>query len=312
MTLQEVKATFLKTLAQKYPKEEILSFFFMACRHQLGYSRASIALNPSKPLQKSNVAFFLTTLKDLQHEKPIQYILGETEFFGLPFNVNSNVLIPRPETEELVAWVLEVGRQMTKVGRQKRDGGSGMTEDRKQRFKSQPNSLKIFDIGTGSGCIAIALAKRLPKAEVYALDVSKKALHVARYNAKHNGVKVHFIEQDILKTTVVEEHLKFDIIVSNPPYVLEMEKHHIQKNVLENEPHLALFVKDNNPLLFYDAIADVATKKLRKGGYLFFEINQYLGKELANLLQQKGFGNIELKKDMFGNDRMVKASFNNY
>ena len=208
------------------------------------------------------------------------------------------MLIPRPETEELVAWVLKVGREMA--------------EDRKQKFKSQPYSLKILDIGTGSGCIAIALAKRLPKAEVYALDVSKKALQVAKHNAKHNDVKVHFIEQDILKATVVEEHLKFDIIVSNPPYVRELEKHHIQKNVLENEPHLALFVKDNNPLLFYDAIADVATKKLHKGGYLFFEINQYLGKELVSLLQQKGFGNIELKKDMFGNDRMVRASFNNY
>jgi release factor glutamine methyltransferase len=314
MTLQEVKAIFLKTLAQKYPKEEILSFFFMACKHQLGYSRADIALNPSKELQKIDIDFFSMVIADLQHEKPIQYILGETEFFGLPFNVNSNVLIPRPETEELVAWVLEVGREMTKVGRQKRDDGREMAEDRKQKFKSQPNSLKILDIGTGSGCIAIALAKRLPKAEVYALDVSKKALHVARHNAKHNDVKVHFIKQDILKATVVEEHLKFDIIASNPPYVRELEKHHIQKNVLENEPHLALFVKDDNPLLFYDAIADVATKKLRKGGggYLFFEINQYLGKELVSLLQQKGFGNIELKKDMFGNDRMVRASFNNY
>ena len=306
MTVQELKSTFLDDLAQLYPKEEIQSFFNLLVSHKLKLSRTDIALNPDLTIQQSYLAFFLNALTDLQHEKPIQYIIGETEFYGLPFMVNKNVLIPRPETEELVEWVLEDGRQKT--------------EDQKQ--------VQILDIGTGSGCIAITLAKNLTNASVFALDISKEAIKIARQNAELNKVNIHFIEGDILNTNVmlsgvealrtdsVESYLnekslslKFDFIISNPPYVRELEKREIQNNVLENEPHLALFVDDNNPLLFYDKIADFAKEHLAKNGQLFFEINQYLGKETIELLKQKEFTSIELKKDIFGNDRIIKASF---
>ena len=412
MTLQEVKLLFISDLSSLYPKEEITSFFFIACEHQLGFTRADIAMNHHLKLQQTDINFFLKTLTDLQHEKPIQYIIGETEFYGLPFKVNGNVLIPRTETEELVAWVVESevrslkmgdgrretgdggrksgdgswkledggrktgdgrqetevgrrgtedggrksgdgrqetevgrrgtedggrksgdGRRGTEVGRRKSGDGSWKTEvgrreievrseNRQSKISNQQSTINILDIGTGSGCIAIALAKHLDNATVYALDVSTKALHIAQQNATRNKVHVHFIEQDILNfkntnnvsLSAVESpikneftSLKFNIIVSNPPYVRELEKHKIQNNVLENEPHLALFVDDNDPLLFYDKIADFAKENLIKNGVLYFEINQYLGKETINLLQQKGFTNIELKKDMLGNDRMVRA-----
>ncbi len=300
MTIQELKSTFLDDLVQLYPKEEIQSFFNLLVSYKLKLSRTDIALNPNLTIKQTDLSFFLNALTDLQHEKPIQYIIGETEFYGLPFKVDKNVLIPRPETEELVEWVLK--------------------ETQEKRLKTQDPRLTVLDIGTGSGCIAISLAKNLTNASVFALDVSKEAIQIAQQNAKLNNVDVHFMKQDILNTNVtssaVESYenegflsLKFDIIVSNPPYVRELEKREIQNNVLENEPHLALFVDDNNPLLFYDTIADFAKEHLVKNGQLYFEINQYLGKETVELLKQKKFTSIELNKDIFGNDRMVKVSF---
>ena len=295
MTIQELKHLFFNRLEQLYPKEEIQSFFNLLIFYKLKLTRADIALNLNEIIQQTDLDFFLNALTDLQREKPIQYIIGETEFYGLPFKVDKNVLIPRPETEELIEWILnELGVK-----------------------NSTPN---ILDIGTGSGCIAISLAKNIPNATVFALDISKKALQLAQQNATLNNVNIHFIKDDILNSNVtssaIESYenegllsLKFDIIVSNPPYVQKLEKKEIQNNVLENEPHLALFVDDNNPLVFYDKIADFAIERLTKNGQLFLEINQYLGKETVDLLKQKGFTNIELKKDIFGNDRMIKASF---
>ena len=310
LTLQELRSIFLETLEQQYLKEEILSFFFIICENRLGFTRADIVLNQTQKLQKTDLSFFLKALKELQHEKPIQYIIGETEFYGLLFKVDNNVLIPRPETEELVEWIVKELRV--------RSSDLGVQNS---ALSTQHSALNILDIGTGSGCIAIALAKNLPNAEVFALDISKQALQLAQQNAKLNNVKVHFIERDILTNVIQSPNtglnppvtmvrkLKFDIIVSNPPYVRELEKHKIQNNVLENEPHLALFVDDENPLLFYDKIADFSKENLTKNGQLYFEINQYLGKEMVKLLKQKGFTNIELKKDILGNDRMVKAFF---
>jgi len=199
--------------------------------------------------------------------------------------VNSHVLIPRPETEELVSWILK-------------------------DFKNTKNAIKILDIGTGSGCIAIALAKNIPNATVFAIDVSAKALEVAKKNATLNAVNIHFIEENILDNPQLNTNNKldmFDVIVSNPPYVRELEKEQMQQNVLENEPHLALFVKNNNPLLFYTKISEIAKIHLTKNGVLYFEINQYLGKKITDLLQLKNFKNIELKKDIYQADRMVKA-----
>ena len=210
--------------------------------------------------------------------------MGETVFFSYRFLVDENVLIPRPETEELVDWVLTTVTPSSKP-------------------------LKIIDIGTGSGCIAISLAKSLPNAEVTAVDVSAKALQVARRNAELNGVTINFLQQDILQTTALPD--TYDIIISNPPYVRSLEKAEMQANVLEYEPHLALFVSDTDPLLFYDRIATLARKSLSPQGSLFFEINQYLGEEMKALLKAKGFEKVVLRQDLSGNDRMMICQFVN-
>lgn len=214
----------------------------------------------------------------LKHAEPIQYILGETDFFGLPFYLDSSVLIPRPETEELVQWVID---------------------------STNNAAAKILDIGTGSGCIAVTLAKKLPLTEVHAWDISQAALEVARKNAERNGVRVFFGKKDILQESIPEE--KFDIIVSNPPYVTESEKVGMEQNVLRFEPHLALFVADEDALVFYEKIADFARGALNRGGELFFEINREKGEQIEMLLQQKEFKNIERVKDISGNERMIKA-----
>ena len=299
MTLKGLQNHFLNGLHHLYPKEEVNSFFYLLAEYRLKLSRVKIALHPDVEIQKNDLDFFLNAFAELQQERPIQYIIGETEFYNLLFKITEDVLIPRPETEELVDWVLN-------------EVGSRKPDDRSENPK-----LKILDIGTGSGCIAVSLAKHLPNAEIYALDVSENALKVAKENAQLNDVKINFIQQDILKTPVIlstptviekEKSILFDIIVSNPPYVRELEKHEIKKNVLNNEPHLALFVKDDNPLLFYDTIAGIAKQQLTKKGMLFFEINQYLGNKTVIFLKTKGFQNIELRKDLFGNDRMIKVN----
>lgn len=290
MTITDFKIHFFKELELIYPKTEIQSFFNLLMDFKLKLSRVAIALNPETEISNTDLSFLETALKKLKKQIPIQYIIGVTEFYGLPFKVNSSVLIPRPETEELVEWILS------------------------EHKSTQP--LTILDIGTGSGCIAISLAKNLPNANVYAMDISSEAIKTASQNAKNNEVKVTFIEENIL--TLIKLPLQFDIIVSNPPYVRELEKNKMQHNVLQNEPHVALFVKDENPLLFYDKIADLAKNHLSKNSALYFEINQYLGKETVDLLSSKGFKNVLLKKDIFGADRMLKAtltkkiiSFNN-
>jgi release factor glutamine methyltransferase len=198
--------------------------------------------------------------------------------------VNKNTLIPRSETEELVAWVL---------------AETNLLVTNKQK------EISILDIGTGTGCIPISLAKNLSAVHISAIDISLEALTIAKQNALLNNVTINFIAADILKTKVLTQ--QYDIIVSNPPYVRELEKVEIKNNVLENEPHLALFVANDNPLIFYSKIADLAKQHLSKTGILFFEINQYLGKETLMMLQEKGFKNIQLKKDFLGNDRMIKC-----
>lgn len=284
MTVSSLKNKFIETLDSIYPKEEINSFFYLLTAHFLQLKRVDIALNPNLEIANDTSLLFTDALNKLKNEIPIQYIIGETEFFGLPFSVDKNTLIPRPETEELVEWIIS-----------------------ETKLINQNSKLKILDIGTGSGCIAISLAKNLKNVEVWALDVSKKAIEIAKQNAKLNNVNIHFINADILTLKSLPQ--QFDIIVSNPPYVRMLEKQEIKNNVLKNEPHLALFVSDENPLLFYDKIADLALKNLNKNGVLFFEINQYLGSKTIETLKNKGFTNIELRKDIFGNDRMIRATF---
>ena len=276
--IKPYKIHFTESLSPIYDKDETENFFFLILEHLKGISRVALALNPDLEFSEDEIQKMNFYLNELKNQKPIQYLLGVTEFFGLRFDVNPNVLIPRPETEELVDWILSENK------------------DKKE--------LKILDIGTGSGCIAISLAKNL-KAEVFAFDISEEALKTAQINSDNNHTFVHFIEFDILND--VWEGEKFDIIVSNPPYVRELEKHEIKPNVLENEPHLALFVSNENPLIFYEKITDFAKNHLSENGQLFFEINQYLGKETTEMLQQKGFADIVLKKDIYGNDRMILA-----
>ncbi|MDP5082534.1 MAG: peptide chain release factor N(5)-glutamine methyltransferase [Winogradskyella sp.] len=288
MLLKDIQDIFHKELDALYGKDEVNSFFFLCNEYFLNLPRIELVLQSSFTLTKSETDIYFKVLEDLKQHKPIQYILGETEFFGLSFKVNKNVLIPRPETEELVALILE----NHKIG------------------KLNSKALKILDIGTGSGCIAITLAKHLPNSKVYALDISKEAIEVAEENAKRNAVEITFVEMDILNETTWDlnfKNLEFDLIVSNPPYVRNLEKAEIQPNVLENEPHLALFVEDNNPLKFYKVITDFAINKLKHLGNLYFEINQYLGDETKELINEESFEAIELLKDLNGNDRMLKA-----
>lgn len=274
----------LTALSSIYDEQEIESFFYLLLESYQGKKRIDLALHPEMEMDALQLIQWETALSELLNQKPIQYIIGATEFYGLPFLVNENTLIPRPETEELVEWIVAESRN------------------------SATGSLKILDIGTGSGCIAISLAKNLPNAEVFALDVSEKALAVAKKNADTNKVKVNFIQADILKINdLVELSTHFDIIVSNPPYVRHLEKAEIKPNVLEYEPHLALFVEDTDALLFYRKIAKLAKENLAEKGKLFFEINQYLGKETLQLLEKFGFNSTELKKDIYGNDRMTRS-----
>ena len=280
MLVQEFKKYFISELSNLYPETEIQSFFNILIDFKLNLSRVELALKPMIEFNITDLDFFQKALTDLKKQLPIQYIIGETEFYGLLFKVNKNVLIPRPETEELVNWIIEEHKNSS--------------------------TLKILDIGTGSGCIATSLAKNLINAEVFALDVSSEAINTAKLNAEINNVTIQFIEADILTLSKLPN--TFDIIVSNPPYVRELEKEQMQQNVLANEPHLALFIKDENPLLFYNAIADFSKNHLTKNGNLYFEINQYLGKQTIKLLQSKSFKNIQLKKDIFGADRMIKAT----
>ena len=251
--------------------------------HYFNITRVKMALEPELRLSESEMLTFHFAVKDLLKNKPIQYIIGETEFCDLKFKVNENVLIPRPETSELVMKIIN-SQQPTANSQQ-----------------------LILDIGTGSGCIAISLAKQIPNSKVYALDISEKALEVAKGNAINNDTDVTFIHDDILnlKNNIETE---FDIIVSNPPYVRELEKAEMRDNVLDWEPHNALFVSDNDPLIFYRNILEFAKSHLKENGEIWFEINEYLGKEMADLCKEYGFSDVEIFKDFRGKERALKTT----
>lgn len=298
MLLKDIKDIFHKELDKLYPKEEVDSLFYRSIEHFLGLERFVLVLQPQMMLTQEEEQPLFEALAQLKLEKPLQYVLGKAHFMDLEFTVNENVLIPRPETEELVQWILD-----------DHQGEQNSPEDT-QRGSTE---LKILDIGTGSGCIAIALAKHLRGAKVAAMDISGKALEIAEGNARNNQVEVSFIKQNILDPEHLlglqlnELELEFDIVVSNPPYVREQEKEKMKNNVKAFEPHLALFVSNDDPLKFYRSIVRLAKTILRKGGKLYFEINQYLGPETMALLKAHNFSEIEMRKDIFGNDRMLKA-----
>jgi len=277
--LQELKRTFFERLEGIYPDTEIQSFFFMLTQHYLELTRLNLALDPRLEISNEKKLCFDTAVERLQDHEPIQHILGETEFYGYIFKITKDVLIPRPETEELVSWILD-------------------------DFQDSKTGINILDIGTGSGCIPISLARQLSTANVHSWDISARALDVARLNAETNQVKVNFKLQDILEVEHIEQ--PFDVIVSNPPYVRELEKIEMHLNVVNHEPAMALYVEDGDPLLFYKKITELAATNLQAGGCLYFEINQYLGKESLELVEGMGFEAV-IKKDIFGNNRMIKG-----
>ncbi len=283
MKIKQYRTQFIKELAPFYDAYEAESFFYLILEDKHQLRQIDLALNHELTFSENDFVVWDSFLAQLKQEVPIQYLLGKTSFYGLDFEVNENVLIPRPETEELVEWIIN-----------------------ENAVENKSKKIKILDIGTGSGCIAISLAKNLPNAEVYGFDVSKKAIETAKRNAINNKVDVTFMFQDVLE--LEELRCKFDVIVSNPPYVRNLEKEEIRKNVLDYEPHLALFVDDNDALIFYRKIAELAKKNFLENGKLYFEINQYLGKEMTDLLEKMDFKNIELRKDIYDNDRMMKGS----
>lgn len=279
MNLKDYKTQFINALLTVVEEEEANSFFYIALDELMHMRRVDLVLQ-EVVLSAEQLAQWQGVLEQLLTEKPIQYVFGKAYFYGLEFSVNEHTLIPRPETEELMEWIIHT-------------------------VKQQPlKQWRILDIGTGSGCIPVTLAKNISNAVVTSMDVSEKALEVAKRNADHNGVSVRFLHQDVLTTVSIEE---YDLIVSNPPYVRHLEKIEIQKNVLGYEPHLALFVDDSNPLLFYRKITELADAFLAPGGHLFFEINQYLANETLALFENTRLKTTELRKDMRGNDRMVHA-----
>lgn len=283
MLLKTLREHFYSALKEDYPETEIQSFFKLLSECFLKMKPVEVSLNLYVPISGKKTEKFENAITRLKNQEPIQYIIGSTEFYGLPFKVTQSTLIPRPETEELVQWVID-------------SSGSKM------------ENFSILDIGTGTGCIAISLAKKRPDATVFAVDISGKALTVAKTNAKLNKVDVEFMELDILNWNSEFENLEFDIIVSNPPYVRTLEKSQMSDNVLRHEPSLALFVTDDDPLIFYKKITEFSKERLKNKGQLFFEINQYLGSEMVQLLEDFDFKDVALKQDIFGNDRMVSAT----
>ena len=280
MKVKDIINLFLTDLKLTYSENEIRNFIFYSFEYLFGYNRTDMILKKEEIIDTGNIQKLNEILYSLKQQKPIQYILGKTEFYGLPFNVNNNVLIPRPETEELVRWIILENRGKVDT---------------------------ILDIGTGSGCIAISLKKNMSETEIFALDNSVKAIETARENASLNMTSINFILADILGNTESLILPNFDIIVSNPPYVRKSEKLLMKSNVLNYEPHEALFVSNDDALLFYKAITDFALKKLNPSGKLYFEINEMYGSEIVEMIKGKGLHEVEIRKDISGKDRMLRC-----
>ncbi|MFA6924904.1 MAG: peptide chain release factor N(5)-glutamine methyltransferase [Bacteroidales bacterium] len=284
--ISSVVKCFKEELKPFYPEEEIQNFIYLAFNFYFKFSRVDLMLKHDERISESEIIKLKKVLNDLKKYKPIQYILGKTEFYGLQFNVDENVLIPRPETEELVDLIIKENKNKNK-------------------------NLKILDVGTGSGNIAVALKNNLPNAEVTAIDISDNILKIAEKNARINNVEINFQIADIFNEKEKSALSEFDIIVSNPPYICKSEKKHIENNVLDYEPHEALFVDDNNPLMFYEAISDFAKKHLYKYGLLYFEINERFGNAMTLMLKKKSFCEIMIRKDINNKDRFAKCETEN-
>ncbi|XOD67797.1 MAG: peptide chain release factor N(5)-glutamine methyltransferase [Flavobacteriales bacterium Tduv] len=287
MKFVEFYHTFHQTLQKNYPlREERESLFFLLACYILKREKTAVRLQllHQDTLDVAALKVLKKGLESLKNNRPIQYISGKALFFDLDWIVDERTLIPRPETEELISWVIENHASKT--------------------------DLFLLDVGTGSGCIAVSLKNRLPNATVYALDISEDALEVARQNAVRHKVDISFHRFDILKTPLPEAWPNFDVIVSNPPYVRISEKALMHPNVYRYEPTEALFVSDEDPLIFYREIALRSLKRTRSNGSIYFEINQFLAQETALLMEESGYIKIEIRKDIYGNPRMLKARIN--
>jgi len=275
----DIRGHYRRKLMPFFAERDADSLLFLVLMEYTGLSKARILSRHDQTVSESQLLKIHFAVKELLKEKPVQYVLGKTEFFGLPFIVNSKVLIPRPETEELVEWAIRDLKGL--------------------QFQ------KIIDIGTGSGCIAVTIKKHIPVSEVTAIDISEFALEVATINADLNDVIIRFAKFDILNMKGWNQTQDYDVIISNPPYVRNLEKSTMKKNVLEYEPEVALFVEDSDPLVFYRSIIEFAKLNLKSGGKVYCEINQYLADEVKALFARHGFNRISIRKDFRGNDRLL-------
>lgn len=280
MSLNDIKQTLKKQLADQYESIELNPILSILTEHITGWDQLQQALNKETALNEMQILAFEKAAAELKAGKPIQYVIGKAWFMGEAYSVNEHVLIPRPETEELVDWILEYA-------------------------EIKGTSLRILDIGTGSGCIAIALKKALPNSNVSAIDISTNALKVAAENASILNAAIEFVPLDILNTAFLPD--QYDVIVSNPPYIPMHEMGNMEMQVAAQEPNIALFVPDEDPLVFYKAIARLAKLHLKPNGQLFFEIHFDQGEAMVNLLDEMHF-HAELREDLFGKDRMIRAS----
>jgi len=277
MTLLEFNNLFKSKLISKVDQNEIDEFFFWLIDHYCNCSRIEYILNPNFKISKTQQENLTNSIDSLLKDMPIQYVIGETNFMDLIFKLNKSVLIPRPETEELVNWIIN----------------------------DEHKNKTILDIGTGSGCIAISLSKNLKNCKVTGWDINEDIIKIANHNAILNNVNVLFELSDITKPLIIDH--KYDLIVSNPPYITHKEKKFISNNVKYFEPHTALFVEDHDPLFFYENISAFANSNLKSNGFLYIEINENFSKEVIKLLKDKGFYDIKLKKDFRLKNRMIKA-----
>lgn len=271
--IKDILPYFLNGLLKNYEKNEIKSLTYITIQKIIGLDKSKTIINSNKKLSDFQIKKINNILNRLKNNEPIQYILNESKFYDLDFKLNSNVLIPRPETEELVKIALN------------------------HTFND------VLDVGTGSGCIAITLAKKT-NANITGIDICKNAILTAKENSRINNVKVNFLKKNIFNYNPIK---KFDLIISNPPYVLESEKILIKKNVIDHEPHTALFVNDNNPLIFYKKIISFGKKRLKNNGLILFEINEKKDQDIFNLLQKEGYFGIKIFKDIYNKNRFAKA-----
>ena len=297
--MEHITTYIYQQLQTRYPPEEIRCFVRLILTSVCGLSYTQQISCKDKQIPENEKQQIYTIVDRLRTMEPLQYILGETEFYSIPLKINPSVLIPRPETEELVDLILK--SDFVKSLRHSLETGIIPST------QSSHSPFHILDIGTGSGCIAIALAKHIPYATVTAIDISDEALNTAKKNAQSNQIPVRFIQSDILNTEKVMALFPeyFDLIVSNPPYVTTDEKTSLSANVLDYEPHIALFAPDNSPLLFYNVIAGFAKHKLSPFGMIFFEINPLSDTAIIDLLQKKGYPQTEIIRDLSGKNRFI-------